>query len=472
MEKEKLKSLIYIILPILGTVFVCWYITQSTCDVVYSDYIRLVNSYLPDVYDLKKFLVPDVLTRIPINYLERIINVEFFGFSVTLDRMLGAVGLGLAGLVFAAYCKRRRLGLMWFVILMAVMFSLNKWEMITNGSGWAHFLAFAGFYYHELVLDRVWSGQGKKGDKARLCILPWLIILGAAGPYGASYAAILLVSYLYCMIRSGQKGEKEDQRWFVVWFFCALIPLLLYILSNSYVIEEHAGDTGRPLWVILSDNPTFPIRFLLKSFAGILVGGEELTNWMNSGLLSNKACYGIGLFVICGYLAALWMNIRYRLYERAIMPMLLLLGGGLNHLLVFLTRYIFEKESYALNSSRYTLQFQVGIFGILLTFALVLQIEQKFWMVGRTLAAIFSVAILLGNGYTTYHELEMAPYRKEWFEARAERALEVPELTDEEFEAQGDELADFFEYWNGNDKIRNAYRILEENHWNVFREEE
>ena len=41
-----------------------------------------------------------------------------------------------------------------------------------------------------------------------------------------------------------------------------------------------------------------------------------------------------------------------------------------------------------------------------------------------------------------------------------------------EFEAQGDELADFFEYWNGNDKIRNAYRILEENHWNVFREEE
>ena len=27
MEKEKLKSLIYIMLPILGTVFVCWYIT-------------------------------------------------------------------------------------------------------------------------------------------------------------------------------------------------------------------------------------------------------------------------------------------------------------------------------------------------------------------------------------------------------------------------------------------------------------
>ena len=281
-----------------------------------------------------------------------------------------------------------------------------------------------------------------------------------------------MVSYTYCLIRSRQKGEKQEEKWYLIWFFCALIPLLLYILSNSYVIEEHAGDTGRPLWVILMDNPTFPIRFLLKSFAGILVGGEELTAWMDAGLLSNKACYGLGAFVICGYLAALWVNIRCRLYEKYLMPMMLLLGGGLNHLLVFLTRYIFEKESYALSSSRYTLQFQVGIFGILLTFALALQIEKRFWIVGRALAAIFAVAILLGNGYTTYHELEMAPYRKEWFEARAERALEVPELTDEEFEAQGDELADFFEYWNGNEKIRNAYQILHDNHWNVFRSQE
>ena len=31
---------------------------NATCDVVYSDYIRLVNSYLPDVYDPDRFFVP------------------------------------------------------------------------------------------------------------------------------------------------------------------------------------------------------------------------------------------------------------------------------------------------------------------------------------------------------------------------------------------------------------------------------
>ena len=66
---------------------------------VYSDYIRLVNSYLPDVCDPKKFFVADVLTRIPINYLARIINVKLFDFPSPFDRVLGAV-LGLAARCF------------------------------------------------------------------------------------------------------------------------------------------------------------------------------------------------------------------------------------------------------------------------------------------------------------------------------------------------------------------------------------
>ena len=146
----------------MGTAFALWYVKSATADVVYSDYIRLVNSYLPDVWNPAKFFVPDVLTRIPVSYLARIVNVELFGFSVTFERVLGVLSLGLSGAVFGLYCRERRVGLLWFAMLSAVMFSLNKWEMLTNGSGWAHFLAFACFYYHEVVLDRVWAGKEKK----------------------------------------------------------------------------------------------------------------------------------------------------------------------------------------------------------------------------------------------------------------------------------------------------------------------
>ena len=282
---------------------------------------------------------------------------------------------------------------------------------------------------------------------------------------------MLIVAYGFCLLMerlNRRPGGKTDQP-YVLYLLCALLPLLLYIISNSFVIEEHAGATGRPLWVILAENPTFPIRFILKSLAGILVGGEELQTLMTNGELSNKGCYFLGMFVGLGYLTALWMNFRFRIWERSIMPLMLLAGGGMNHLLVFMTRYIFEKEEYALNSSRYTLQFQVGVFGIILTFALAMQIKEVGkWLYG-TLALVFCVAFLWGNVYTTYHEVDKAKYRKERFEQIKARALEVPGMTDEEFAAQADDLADEFEYWNGNEKIRKAFQILEENHWNVFR---
>ena len=88
MNAERYRKIIYWMLPVLGVLFCLWYVKNATCDVVYSDYIRLVNSYLPDVYDPDKFFVPDVLTRIPINYLCRIVNVELFGFSITRSKVM------------------------------------------------------------------------------------------------------------------------------------------------------------------------------------------------------------------------------------------------------------------------------------------------------------------------------------------------------------------------------------------------
>ena len=475
MNTERKRTMLYWAIPLLGAAFCLWYVKNATCDVVYSDYIRLVNSYLPDIYNPKKFFVPDILTRIPINYLCRIVNVELFGFSVTLERVLGVVSLGLAGWVFGSYCICRRVGLGWFALLMAVMFSLNKWEMLTNGSGWSHFFAFACFYYHELVLDRVWAGVEKKGDRVRLMVLPWLIILGTSGPYCAIYAVTLLLSYGFCFLRgyqrrrgSGPASKAWDIR-YLAYMACTLIPLLLYIWSNSMAVEEHAGATGRSLGVILAENPTFLVRFLLKSFAGMLIGGEELKQWMEAGALSNSLCCLMGLFVFCGYLLALWLNLRCRLYETTLMPMMLLVGGGLNHVLIFASRYIFEQDNYAL-SSRYALQFQVGILGILLTFALTWKLEGRGRPLVRSLMAVFCLAILLGNGYTTYRELKKAPSREARFEEKAALALEIPYMTKEELEARADELECIYEYRKGVDQIQKAFRILLDNHLNIFRQ--
>jgi len=108
------RKYLYGLFPFLGTVFGLWYIFTATCDGIYTDYVRLVNSYLPDVWNPAKFFVPDVLTRIPVNYLGRILNVSLFGYNIMFDRVLGVLALGLSGLALGSYCSRRKVSLAWF----------------------------------------------------------------------------------------------------------------------------------------------------------------------------------------------------------------------------------------------------------------------------------------------------------------------------------------------------------------------
>ena len=41
MNAERYRKIIYWMLPVLGVLFCLWYVKNATCDVVYSDYIRL-----------------------------------------------------------------------------------------------------------------------------------------------------------------------------------------------------------------------------------------------------------------------------------------------------------------------------------------------------------------------------------------------------------------------------------------------
>ena len=94
MDKQKRW---YYLVPLTGGILCVWYLYLSFYDVVYSDYIRLVNSYLPDVWNPEKFFVRDVFTRIPINYVMRIINTTFFHYSIRFDQALGVFSLKLSG---------------------------------------------------------------------------------------------------------------------------------------------------------------------------------------------------------------------------------------------------------------------------------------------------------------------------------------------------------------------------------------
>lgn len=457
-------------LPVLGILFCLWYIHTATSNIVYTDYIRLVNTYLPDVWNIEKFLVPDILTRIPVYYLGRIVNVTFFGYSTTFDMVLGALGLGLSGLVIGKYCKEREIPVIWYIMIVFIFFNLNKWEMLTNGSGWAHFLAFAGFYYHYLLLDRILSRREKNNDRKLLLILPFVNTLLVAGPYCAVYTVTMVLFYGYAMVHNVRNNKKQGKQADITYWLkaqiCVLIPFFLYLWSNSYAVEDHANTFDISLLEVLRTSPGFFARFLLKSLASTAIGGETLKIWLENpaGVIQDKYIYLFGAVVALMFLLAFVLLIWLRVYEESIFPVMLFISGIGNYGIVLISRYIFLDENYGM-SSRYALQYQVGMLGVLLIFALAWRSVKLKAKAYKMVLVPFLAFLLVGMGHTNYKEIQTAPYRKASMEEKVVAALQFEELDDAD-------LPQIFEYRksrsDSGEKVRQALTILKENGWNVF----
>ena len=439
-----MKKLVARLMPLFGLLFITAYIRSATVDVVYTDYIRLINSYLPDVFSLKPYLHADVLTRIPINYFERIINVVLFKYSTTFDMMLGALGLAVTAWVIGTYALEKKLSAAITAVLMIIIFSLDKWEMLTNGTGWVHFWAFACFYYHYLVFDRVRSGRGKKGDDIRLIVLPVVTILLVAGPYSAIYAGALFAVYLIDFAAKYRTKVRPVE------IVAIGVPLILFTLSRAFSVEEYSGATSDSLLTVITEDPMLLPKMFFKSFGSMVLGGETAAELGAPGAV---ICV-FGLIVILGYAYAIYVNFKSGLYKETAFPMLLILSGLVSHGIVLASRWIFKSSDYMM-SSRYALQFQSGILGIILTFAMA---EKKY--VKKPLAITFVILVLAGHLCTTGREIRMAKYRKEYSENMRDTALNYKNRTDDDLKLL---------QYHDTAATRSALKILEENGLNIFR---
>jgi len=470
--KEKNRNLIYVLLPILGAAFFLWYLFQASVDVVYSDYIRIITEYLPDVDNIEKFLTPDILTRIPACFLERYINVRTFGYSVFFDRILSVLGICLMAGVAARFARIRQIHWPYYLAALIVLFSLTKWEVLLNGTCWPHMIAIGLFFINYAAFDEVWQGEASGLTELLCCIMPllWLLI---AGEYIASYAVtMILLSGFGALIGGGARVVGRKLQWvFLRILIMTVLALSIYMLSRSFAVWEHAGSTEMTLWELMQYAPSFLPKFLIKSFAGCALGQETIQSFAFGKALPDAAVLILGLCVMLTYLLAIVLYFANDMTEKSVFPLCLMISGGINHGLVLVARWIFLNENYGL-SSRYAAQFMVGIIGIILTAALYRQPKSNYSRHSReswekTARAVLIAGICLiaaGNLWTTVREIEKAPYRKANYEHMAETILKYEEVTPED-------LSSVLEWHKDPAVCVEAVTILKENQLNVFRPE-
>lgn len=518
-QKLPVASLLLSLLMAFATLF---YVFLSTTDVLYSDYIRLVNSYLGQPFQLGDLLQKDVLTRIPLTYVFREINRHFFGYTLIFDRVLGVLGLFLTSIPLLLFMRKKQLSFLQQLLFLILFYSLNKWEMLLNGSGYIHFLAFSVFYAYFYALDQAFS---KKSSLLLLSIYPPLILL-VAGPY--CLAVFLSCFALFFFLALGKK--LWDIQGAILLLISNGLCLFLYLLSNHYAVYEYAGAESISLKEVLQNHLLFVVKFIFYGFSSMLISGENLEKLLRDGAIQGKGIVLIGAFVLFFYifmtLLYLWKFFSSSKFPKnksfvtkskedfsleqgqeeaknrigknsmaaensgetsyfGLLPGLLLLHGLASHALVFLTRYMFLKESYAFQS-RYALQYQSALLGAFLLLFLwknekrfssgqkartdrktgveqktgieeQIRIERRQRMgKGRLVfCLLISGIFLLGTLWTDHSEWGKAMYRREHYERMWIYSHDLSAYSDEELES-------VFEYRHGGERIRKAFTIWEQ----------
>ena len=496
--KERQLPIALLLLSFLMALAILFYILLSTTDVLYSDYIRLVNSYLGKPFQIGDLLQKDILTRIPLTYFFREINRHSFGYTLIFDRVLGVLGLFLASKPLLLFMRKKQLSFLQQLLLLLLFYSLNKWEMLLNGSGYIHFLAFSVFYDYFYALDQAFS---KKSSLLVLSIYPPFILL-VAGPY--CLAVFLSCFALFFFLALGKK--LWDMKGTILLLISNGLCFFLYLLSNHYAVYEYAGAESISLREVLQNHLLFVVKFIFYGFSSMMVSGENLEALLREGVIQGKGIVLIGAFVLFFYmfmtLLYLWRFFAssknsgtkifatknkeaFSLQQRqmaeqkqadtnaltgenvgesfyfGLLPGLLLLHGLASHALVFLTRYMFLKESYAFQS-RYALQYQSALLGaFLLLFLWKNENRASLGQKARTsqgrlvFCLLISGIFLLGTLWTDRSEWGKSMYRREHYERMWAYSHDLSAYSDEELE-------DVFEYHHGGERIRKAFAIWEQ----------
>lgn len=504
---QKIKNLILpIILSSVGYLFLVYYILNGSEDVVASDYIRIINYYLPDVHNLSLLLSWEGISRIPITFLFRIINVDVFHYSVYFDKIIGIVGLFLFNFIVLYFIsKNLKNNILKFLIsclATIIVFSLISWEMILNGTGYPHFIAIGLYSLIYYLYSFSFNNEKNKSNvKSSLFIIfIFLVSILAAGPYMVAPIVTIILFSIINMFKSNTKNKLTFASMFMLTGFFNYILVFLarykflndeYGMSSRYAIQYMFLTIGIILTLAI-----YIDDFLLNDSKKVY---ESFTYFQNDKNTKSKLNIKY-IFLIVFCVLALMLYMKSNSTGEALVPVGIkdvslteVLFKDITFLFSFMIKSLassiigVETYKYAITFGTATdkIIYAVGIIYLIIVFyCLYIHIRMFLYMSGIKniynqkkdykkynfinkfkflICSFFMVAFFAGHMLTNYSEITKMPVRKYIYQNLKNIALYIENTPD-------DELPDIFEYHRGSDKIKNAIDILKKNKLNIFYE--
>lgn len=469
LNKTRVQGLLLVICSLCGLLFLYYYISSAGYNVVYTDYIRITNLYLSldHIPTLSQMWLSSTGQRSLAYFPFLYINVYFFDFNTMFDMTLGALSIFLSSLVIIKYYLKNDLGFLNCFLVLILIYSLNKWELMLNGTGWAALFSFALMYYNFLIFDDLFiKKNNSKFNMLLMCFLPIVIIFGFAGGYSIAYVLASILVLALCMINGYIINDEINK--FIILPASVLVGTMIVYLWDMPINQAVIGGNSS-FFELFYHNFSYMVSFTLASFASTIIGQETFFAW---GYSENLLLI-LGLFVILVYLFSIYLYLKNRLYQKTFFPMLMIFFAVITHLIILYSRSGFNTISYGM-SSRYEPAFLFGIIGIFCIFAYSLKetnlnckktysVELLQNQKSRKTTINFIIIIIMsifivGTIVTTLDEVHKIPYRFDAYNNMEKIALNYKVMTDQELTA----------LQTSGDQVRNALQILEKKKINIF----
>ncbi len=492
---EKAVKIFIILVTMFGFVFLMNYIFNSSIDLILSDYIRIVNNYLNNIYDFKYLFSFEFITRVPITYLMRIVNVVFFKYSVFFDKIVGILFLSFFNLLICDYVSKQInnfiIKFITIISISLISFSLLQWEMILNGTGYPHYMTifliiiiYLNYEKYNCRGEQKYScrGEQKYGCRGEHCeplgtLIPLIVlILSTSLIFAGSYqVAYLFTIFFYCILQSLYIDNKiikivndkqKIKKNVLLMSICILCILLYLISSNTGEVVNPVGFNEISLIELLVNDIKFPIKFILKSLSSSIIGVETLDLYKMAFFNNtDKFIYVIGFLYIIVILSAIAFYFKYKL--KYIFLELMFITGVINYGLIFLARFRFLNVNYGM-SSRYGIQYMflsISIVSIIFITIDKILYEKNIKLKNIALTVVLLVSVIfinLGHIITTKNELDKMEARKMYYINAKNVALNIENYSDED-------LKNVFEYRRSAESIKMAFKILKDKKYNIYK---
>jgi len=443
---------------LIGLGFLIFYIESAGYNIVYTDYIRIINRYiLPErMPTFMEMWTPSAGHRALGYFPFLFLNVRFLALNTQFEMLLGILGVFFSSLVIVKFFIKKQLHFCYSLIALLLVFSLNKWELVLNGTGWTIFIAFACMDLNFLLIDAVFiDGDNSEINRWLLYVLPILNVFCFAGGYSVAYT-IVTISILSALLfyGYGDTTKKNNSGLIIKLIGLFILAQIIYL----YDLPLGAGTEKKSFFAVVGDNFPYLIKFLLASFASTIIGQETFF----SGKVPEYWLSIIGIFVILSYLLAVYLYFAKKIYTKTLFPILLILFSLLSHGIILYTRYGFQTISYGM-SSRYQPMYVMGIIGIFCIFSYCRKYEfaakQATQYDGMRIVIFFILgAFVSGNLVTTMDELRKIPYRQRAYKEFETIALNYKNESDQT-------LGRLQENGSG---VRIALAVLEKRNLNLF----